>query len=74
MLHTGSTHGDVVVEDVDALQAVGGEAGGGVLPLPQVQAGGDVGRHRQAERDDQRILDEVRLGIGKGRTGHRGHR
>ena len=55
-----------MVEDMDALQAVGGEAGGGVLPLPQVQPGGDVGRHRQAERDDQRILDEVRLGLGKG--------
>ena len=55
-----------MIKDMDALETVGGKAGGGVLPLPQVQPGGDVGRHRQAERDDQRILDEVRFGIGKG--------
>ena len=55
-----------MIEDVHALQAVGRQAGGGILAFPQVQAGGDVGRHRQAKRDDQRILDEVRFGIGKG--------
>ena len=55
-----------MVKDMDALETVRGEAGGGVLPLPQVQPGGDVGRHRQVERDDQRILNEVRFGIGKG--------
>ena len=36
-------HGDIVVEDVDALQALIGEAGGSVLALPVVQAGRQIG-------------------------------
>ena len=55
-----------MIEDVHALQAVGRQAGGGILAFPQVQAGGDVGRHRHTQRDDQRVLDEVGFGIRKG--------
>ena len=55
-----------MVQDVHALQAVGRKAGGGVLTLPQVQAGGDVRRHGQAQRHHQGILDQIGLGIGKG--------
>ena len=47
-----------MVEDVHALQTVGGKACGSILSLPQVQAGGNVGRHRHPQRDDQCILDE----------------
>ena len=55
-----------MVEDVHALQAVGGQARGSVLAFPQVQAGGDVRRHRHPQRDDQRVLDEEGFGIRKG--------
>ena len=47
----------LMVEDVHALQTVGGKACGRVLALPQVQAGGNVGRHRHPQRDDQCVLD-----------------
>ncbi len=33
---------------------------------PQVQAGGNVRRHGQAQRHHQGILDQIGLGIGKG--------
>ncbi len=59
-------HGDVVVEDVDALQALVGEAGGSILALPVVQAGRQIGGHAHAARNDQCVGDEQSLGIGKG--------
>ena len=55
-----------MVEDVHALQTVGGKACGSVLALPQVQAGGNVGRHRHPQRDDQCVLNEEGFGIRKG--------
>ncbi len=58
-------HGDVVVEDVDALQTLVGEAGGSVLALPVVQTGGDVGRDAHAHGDDEGIVDEEASALAK---------
>ena len=55
-----------MVQHMDALQALVGEAGGSVLALPVVQAGGQIGGHTHAARDDQRVVDEQGLGIGEG--------
>ena len=59
-------HGDVVVEDMDALQTLVGEAGGSVLALPVVQTGGNVGRDAHAHGDDEGIVDKRSLGVGEG--------
>ena len=55
-----------MVEDVDALQTLVGEAGGSVLAPPVVQTGGDVGRDAHAQGDDEGIVDEGSLGVGEG--------
>ena len=55
-----------MVQNVDALQALVGEAGGSVLALPVVQAGRQIGGHAHAARDDQRIVDEQSFGVGEG--------
>ena len=55
-----------MVEDVDALQTLVGEAGGSVLALPVIQTGGDVGRDAHAHGDDEGIVDEGSLGVGEG--------
>ena len=55
-----------MVQYMDALETLVGEAGGGVLAFPVVQTGGQIRRDAHAHGDGQGVLDQQGLSVRKG--------